>query len=385
MPLDQTYDTGNGRVVKVGGIRVQDSHAGFNDMDFRTAVAQSSNVYFAKAIWERYADNKERYSDFMKKLHLDQTVGLEAFGEKKPLFQDWKEVPDPNSMLVRRSFGYRIKLSPIQVITLYNTIANDGKMISPILVRELRRGDDVVEHFKARTLVDKICSGTHAARGPQTSRKRRHGRYGCWIFRDTTLYTVAAKTGTAQYADDKIGYRDGYYIGSMVAYFPAHNPATRCSRRSTPNGRPANPITAARSRVRWSRRSSPTSTTGSTTGISRRKIQGKNTIPGESKAATSPKSAASPTNSRPAPRSKTAKAGERYGSTPLERHDLDARTGRPNDAQRRRHGTQRRPVPARKPGPQSFLLGTGSVNTKASLPARGSRAGSRNHNTQIKR
>lgn len=111
MPLDQTYDTGNGRVVKVGGIRVQDSHAGFNDMDFRTAVAQSSNVYFAKAIWERYADNKERYSDFMKKLHLDQTVGLEAFGEKKPLFQDWKEVPDPNSMLVRRSFGYRIKLS----------------------------------------------------------------------------------------------------------------------------------------------------------------------------------------------------------------------------------------------------------------------------------
>ena len=67
MPLDQTYDTGNGRVVKVGGIRVQDSHAGFNDMDFRTAVAQSSNVYFAKAIWERYADNKERYSDFMKK------------------------------------------------------------------------------------------------------------------------------------------------------------------------------------------------------------------------------------------------------------------------------------------------------------------------------
>ena len=82
------------------------------DMDFRTAVAQSSNVYFAKAIWERYADNKERYSDFMKKLHLDQTVGLEAFGEKKPLFQDWKEVPDPNSMLVRRSFGYRIKLSP---------------------------------------------------------------------------------------------------------------------------------------------------------------------------------------------------------------------------------------------------------------------------------
>ncbi len=71
---------------------------------------------------------------------------------------------------------------------------------------------------------------------------------------------------------------------------------------------------------------------------------------------------------------------------PLERHDLDARTGRPNDAQRRRHGTQRRPVPARKPGPQSFLLGT----RLRPIPKHRSRhadlaRGSRNHNTQIKR
>ena len=194
------------------------------DMDFRTAVAQSSNVYFAKAIWERYADNKERYSDFMKKLHLDQTVGLEAFGEKKPLFQDWKEVPDPNSMLVRRSFGYRIKLSPIQVITLYNAIANDGKMISPILVRELRRDGDVVKHFKTQTLVDKVCSERTLREVRKLLESVGTEGTGAGFFRDTTLYTVAAKTGTAQYADDKIGYRDGYYIGSMVAYFPAHNP-----------------------------------------------------------------------------------------------------------------------------------------------------------------
>ena len=225
MSPETTYDTHNGDPVTVGPARnIRDSHRGDHVIGFRRAVASSSNVYFAKAIWERYADNKERYSDFMKKLHLDQTVGLEAFGEKKPLFQDWKEVPDPNSMLVRRSFGYRIKLSPIQVITLYNTIANDGKMISPILVRELRRGDDVVEHFKARTLVDKICSERTLREVRKLLESVGTEGTGAGFFRDTTLYTVAAKTGTAQYADDKIGYRDGYYIGSMVAYFPAHNP-----------------------------------------------------------------------------------------------------------------------------------------------------------------
>ena len=131
---------------------------------------------------------------------------------------------DPNSMLVRRSFGYRIKLSPIQVITLYNAIANDGKMISPILVRELRRDGDVVKHFKTQTLVDKVCSERTLREVRKLLESVGTEGTGAGFFRDTTLYTVAAKTGTAQYADDKIGYRDGYYIGSMVAYFPAHNP-----------------------------------------------------------------------------------------------------------------------------------------------------------------
>lgn len=95
MPLDQTYDTGNGRVVKVGGIRVQDSHAGFNDMDFRTAVAQSSNVYFAKAIWERYADNKERYSDFMKSCTSTKPSDWRLSARKNRSFRIGRRCPTP--------------------------------------------------------------------------------------------------------------------------------------------------------------------------------------------------------------------------------------------------------------------------------------------------
>jgi cell division protein FtsI (penicillin-binding protein 3) len=127
-------------------------------------------------------------------------------------------------MLVRRSFGYRIKLAPIQIATLYNAVANDGRMISPILVKELRRGEEVEERFKSETLVNKIASN-------QTLRQVRSlletvgvEGTGAAFFGDTTLYRVAAKTGTAQYADEQISYRDGYYIGSMAAYFPAHEP-----------------------------------------------------------------------------------------------------------------------------------------------------------------
>lgn len=152
-------------------------------------------------------------------------------------------------------------------------------MISPILVRELRRGDDVVEHFKARTLVDKICSERTLREVRKLLESVGTEGTGAGFFRDTTLYTVAAKTGTAQYADDKIGYRDGYYIGSMVAYFPAHNPRYTVLTTIHTKRQAGKSYYGGPPRVRWSRRSSPTSTTGSTTGISRRKIQGKTLSP----------------------------------------------------------------------------------------------------------
>ena len=226
MPLDQTYDTGNGRVVKVGGIRVQDSHAGFNDMDFRTAVAQSSNVYFAKAIWDRYGSTgkKQEYSDFLhKELHLGETVGLERLGERKPsITTDWK-VPDPGVMLVKMSYGYRVRLAPIQMITFYNAIANGGKMISPVLIRELRRGDRVEERFETQTIASSICSRSALREVQRCLELVCTEGTASLYFRDTARLRVAAKTGTAQITDARS--REGrYYLGSMIAYFPADNP-----------------------------------------------------------------------------------------------------------------------------------------------------------------
>lgn len=386
MPLDQTYDTGNGRVVKVGGIRVQDSHAGFNDMDFRTAVAQSSNVYFAKAIWERYADNKERYSDFMKKLHLDQTVGLEAFGEKKPLFQDWKEVPDPNSMLVRRSFGYRIKLSPIQVITLYNAIANDGKMISPILVRELRRDGDVVKHFKPRLSWIKSAPNVRCVRSANFS-KASARRYGCWIFprHDPLHRSGQDRYGPIRRRQNRLPRRllhrqHGRLLpGSQPSLHGAHDDPHQAAGRQILLRRPALGSGGQESRHLPLQ---PGARLGSLAG----KFRGKTLSPANQRRRHRP----DPPHRRQILAPHLVRRPQRLGNgtdrLPLERHDLDARTGRPNDAQRRRHGTQRRPVPARKPGPQSFLLGT----RLRPIPKHRSRhadlaRGSRNHNTQIKR
>ena len=202
MSPQTAYDTHNGDPVTVGPAKnIRDSHRGDHVIDFRRAVASSSNVYFAKAIWERYGitGKKQEYSDFLhEKLRLGQTVGLERLGERAPsITTDWK-VPDPGVMLVKMSYGYRVRLAPIQMITFYNAIANGGKMISPVLVRELRRGDRVEERFESRTLASSICSRSALREVQRCLELVCTEGTASLYFRDTARLRVAAKTGTAQ-------------------------------------------------------------------------------------------------------------------------------------------------------------------------------------------
>lgn len=209
MSPHKEYDTHNGDPVTVGPARnIRDSHRGDRVIDFRRAVASSSNVYFAEAVWEHYGatGKKMDYSNFLhEQLHLGQTVGLERLGERKPsITRDWK-VPDPGVMLVKMSYGYRVRLAPIQMLTFYNAIANGGKMISPVLVRELRRGDEVVRRFGSETIESRICS--HETLREVTRDLEEVCRTGTasQFFRDSTRYRVAAKTGTAQITDSRMG------------------------------------------------------------------------------------------------------------------------------------------------------------------------------------
>ncbi|MDE6374631.1 MAG: PASTA domain-containing protein [Alistipes sp.] len=227
MPVSTVYETNNGDPVEVGPVEdVADSHRGDHAIDFRRAVAASSNVYFARAIWDRYGitGRKQQYSDFLHdRLGLGTTVGLERFGERPPVITtDWK-VPDPGVMLVKMSYGYRVQMAPIQMITFYNAIANNGRMISPLLIRELRQGDRVVERFRAETIRKLICSESALQEVRRCLKATCTEGTASAFFRDTTYLSVAAKTGTAHVTDDR-GIGSRYYLGSMVAFFPADNP-----------------------------------------------------------------------------------------------------------------------------------------------------------------
>ncbi|MFR9650447.1 MAG: penicillin-binding transpeptidase domain-containing protein [Rikenellaceae bacterium] len=225
MSTSQLYDTEDGRRVSVGKTKVQDSHKGNNVVDLRTAFAQSLNVYFAKAVYEYYGDDPTRYSNFLKRLGLDKRVGFEAYGEPMPLVPArgsaswWEDVT-----LINQGYGYGLEITPLQSLTYYNGVANNGKIVAPRLIKEIRRDGRVVERFPTRTLVDKMCTQqtldtvrSFMVEVCRTGSGAMHlGHFGG--------FEAAAKSGTAQYVQGKYKRGEGCYFGTMVGYMPADKP-----------------------------------------------------------------------------------------------------------------------------------------------------------------
>lgn len=227
MPVDKTYDTHHGRAVRVGGKNgpiIQDSHDIGGEIDLKEAVAQSSNVYFAEAVYDHYKDAPGRYVKFLRHLWLDRTVGLDDMGEAVPLIPKYKTDQWSGHTLPNMGYGYAIELPPIHILTLYNAVANEGCMVAPRLIREVRRGTRVVEEYPTQVLVERICSNATLKIVRECLEETARSGTAHAYFRDTVLLRVGAKTGTAKFAQSGIKYSDGYYLGSMVTYFPADNP-----------------------------------------------------------------------------------------------------------------------------------------------------------------
>ncbi len=226
MSPDKIYDSGNGERIKVGSVdNVKDSHPGFSEVDLKTATVQSLNGYYARAIYDHYADEPERLVEFLRSLHLDRSIGLEEFGAIAPNFRapgdkNWRT----SNTVPYLAYGYAIELSPIHVLTLYNAVANGGCMVAPQLIKSYTRDGKVIERSKPVVLNSKICSDrTLRIIHEYLEEVALTGTAKDYMgsFKD---FSVGAKTGTATYAQGEITYDQKYYIGSMVTYMPADNP-----------------------------------------------------------------------------------------------------------------------------------------------------------------
>ena len=208
-----------------GGHTIKDSHGSVGVITVKRAFEQSSNSAIAQLINNNYRENPKQFTDHLYNWHLNEKTVLQIPGEAKP----WVKNPsakswNKNMTLPQMAYGYEMQLTPLKMLTLYNAIANNGKMIAPIFVKEIRRLGNPIEQFKARVMNEKVCSDETLSKlkimleGVVTNGSGRQIVYN-------PLYKIAGKTGTAQVADNNLGYRaKRQYQASFVGYFPADKP-----------------------------------------------------------------------------------------------------------------------------------------------------------------
>ena len=237
VPTSQRYHSGLGKRIEVGGkigAKVQDSHAIAKEtggvIDMRRAFSESANVYFTKAVFERFGDKPVEFSDFCRKLHLHETVGLEEMGaRKKPLPHLDKRHHSRINALVNMAYGYGLEITPLHTIAIYNAVANNGRMVAPRLVLRTERDGKVVSEAPVRVIKEQICS----QRTIDTLRSfmeevSLHGTAAEFFGEKKCSFRTGSKTGTAQVDTEinnvKYKKEDKHYYGSMVTYLPADNP-----------------------------------------------------------------------------------------------------------------------------------------------------------------
>jgi cell division protein FtsI (penicillin-binding protein 3) len=219
-----TVDTDGGK-FRLYNSTLSDSHeGGYGRIPMLKAFELSSNVAIAKKIHYGYKDKPEQFIKRLKQFGLDRQLELQIPGTPKPRLKDPNSSDWSGLSLSRLAIGYEIRMTPLQTLVLYNAVANGGRMISPVIVREKRSMGQVVETFKCKTIKKKICSDETLA----MVRMMMEGVVGQGTAKNlsTTIYPIAGKTGTAQVAQGKAGYKNGKktYQASFCGYFPANNP-----------------------------------------------------------------------------------------------------------------------------------------------------------------
>jgi cell division protein FtsI (penicillin-binding protein 3) len=214
----------NGGRWNLNGRNIVDDHHGPEVITIKNSFAQSSNVAMSKLAYQYYTNDPKKYYRHLKNLHLTSKTGIELNEEFKPL------VKNPNTAkywhpqtLASWGFGYEIMLSPLQLLMVYNAVANNGKMMKPYLLNEVRSYGTVVQKNEPTVLNEQIGSASTIRQLQECLKEVCISGTGKLIFANSP-YKVAGKTGTAKVNDGKFKYGDGVYQSAFAGYFPADHP-----------------------------------------------------------------------------------------------------------------------------------------------------------------
>jgi len=221
-------DTGTGR-FRMYGRYINDSRkGGYGEISAARALEVSSNIAFARLIDENFNTNPDVFIDELKSMHLHQKLGLPIKGEGNPVLPDTEHKLWSKNALPSISYGYNLSLTPLQTLTFYNAIANNGEMVKPLFVKAIKSKDKELQRFKKEVIDKQICSEGTIAKIHEVLKNVVVRGTGQKLY--SKDFSMAGKTGTArvEYGNYEEWVKEKKYVSSFTGYFPAENPKYSC-------------------------------------------------------------------------------------------------------------------------------------------------------------
>ena len=188
------------------------------------AFEVSSNIGIARTIVNHYKDDPQRFIDRLARLGVSDKLDFELIGEAEPWIKNTNDSTWSGVSLPWMAFGYEIKMSALQILALYNAVANDGVLLKPRLVDKVKRAEKIIESNDIEVLNPSICSENTI----QILQNLLIGAVKKGTAQNiySEKYSSAGKTGTAKIALE--GSYGSEYRASFAGYFPAENPKYSC-------------------------------------------------------------------------------------------------------------------------------------------------------------
>lgn len=208
-----------------------DAHPMDTVLDVRSALAVSSNIALAKMITSSYEGSARKFVRKIERMGLCDSIYCEIPGAEQARI----DIPRDTVTLSKMSYGYSVEMSPMHIAMFYNAIANNGKMMRPMLVSAIQKEGEIVKRFKPTTLNSSICS--------RSTLREIQGALHDVVWDDhlgtaskkpwsnkaqSNLVALAGKTGTAQLYIPGKGYSNRKHRITFVGYFPEANPEYTC-------------------------------------------------------------------------------------------------------------------------------------------------------------
>jgi len=220
------FDSKGGE-IKYFGKSVRDSHkGGYGKISLARGFEVSSNTVMVQAVYNNYKSNPTQFVNHINSYGLNKKLGIGFNGEGAPYIPQPSDKKWSRLTLPWMAFGYNVSVTPLQTLAYYNAVANNGEMVKPLFVSEIKEWNKTIKKYDKVVLNPKICSQEtiHKLKAILENVVKR-GTGSKLYSKD---FSMAGKTGTAQVNYAKAGGAEKYYASSFVGYFPADHPKYSC-------------------------------------------------------------------------------------------------------------------------------------------------------------